>query len=356
MTTSGNIPKYEEVDEPFEIDNLETDEICYELIESNEEFNNGENINSCNESIKKALDKDRKLFIQNSFYYEFFTCGIILSDLIANYDEIKNYPFIEKLKSFGTFITPFVPRILSSYLPKAIVKGVPYLMAGISTFEFALSIKDIIKDDTLDESETFILITKKIFFSLCNIGIPVGISFIGFKILCAIPICPSYIVLIFSVGLGAATGYFIMNKIKNFLFKEDDENTDQLTLFSDSLYYQYIPSKFKKGYIPSLSWRGVNNKAKSFAIELVENGIRKWLIINIPKNIRNINNDNHLYVGETIIGYKGISDNPHKVTFILYELKKRNFEAKEWGIGKKEKNYDENLSKYFSQVSILDVF
>ena len=73
--------------------------------------------------------------------------------------------------------------------------------------------------------------------------------------------------------------------------------------------------------------------------------------------IREINNDNYLEVGETIVDYKGISKNPYKATFILYELKEDNFKPEDWGEGENvEKNYIEKISKNFTQISTLDVF
>ena len=73
--------------------------------------------------------------------------------------------------------------------------------------------------------------------------------------------------------------------------------------------------------------------------------------------IREINNDNYLEFGETIVDYKGISKNPYKATFILYELKEDNFKPEDWGEGKKDKkDYSEKLSNSFIQVATLDVF
>ena len=155
--------------------------------------------------------------------------------------------------------------------------------------------------------------------------------------------------------LGIVAGIFI-RILKNYYINKE-EKRNELTFFSDSLYYQYIPTKFREYCIPTLYWNGTSEKAKSYAIELVEDGYRKWLIINIKKWIRKISNENYLDVGETIVDYKGISRNPYQVTFILYELKKDNFEPEDWGVGEKAKNdYSEKLSNSFIQVATLDVF
>ena len=154
-----------------------------------------------------------------------------------------------------------------------------------------------------------------------------------------------------SFGLGIASG------IAFGLLKKKIFNSEVLVLFSDSLYYQYIPKKFRNYCIPTFSWKGVHANAQSFAIELNEDGIRKWLVINIKKWIRKINNENYLDIGEQIVEYKGISNHPNKVSFILYELNKEKFTREEWGIGEKiENDYNEKLSKSFIQVAVLNVF
>jgi len=65
----------------------------------------------------------------------------------------------DKLQSLGaagiSALVPFLPRILSSFLPQAIVSKVPVVMASLSAFEFILSVKDIVKDKSLTKSETF---------------------------------------------------------------------------------------------------------------------------------------------------------------------------------------------------------
>ena len=115
--------------------------------------------------------------------------------------------------------------------------------------------------------------------------------------------------------------------------------------------------KFREYCIPTLCWNGVSKDAQCFAIELVEDGYRKWLIINIKKWIRKIHNENYLDIGDNIVEYKGISKHPYKVTFILYEMNKEKCNPEEWGVGENiKKDYSENLSKYYNQVAVLDVF
>ena len=247
-------------------------------------------------------------------------------------------------------LVPFLPRILSSFLPQAIVSKVPVVMASLSAFEFILSVKDIVKDKSLTKSETFYFIAKKTRIILGHMALTYAIGQFGFKLLCYLDLSPGKIIFL-SIGIGIVAGYTIHK-----IFSEKDDRKD-LTLFSDSLYYQYIPRKFREYCIPTLYWKGTSKKCKSFAIELIEDGFRKWLVINIKKWIRKIDNDNYLDIGEHIVEYKGISNNPHKITFIIYELKKEKFKPEDWGVGEKiEKDYSEKLSKYFIQVAVLEVF
>ena len=162
-----------------------------------------------------------------------------------------------------------------------------------------------------------------------------------------LPVLPGVVVPLLAIGLGKGVG-FAIRKLRNYYINKN-ETKNELIFFSDSLYYQYIPKKFREYFILTLYWKGVSKKAKSFAIELVEVVYRKWLIINIKNGLEKISNDNYLDVGETIIVNKGISRNPYKVTFILYELKKENFKAEDWGVG-------ENVKKEYTEKNLILLF
>ena len=228
-------------------------------------------------------------------------------------------------------------------------------MAAVSAVEFIISTKDIILDKSISKSETAVLIFKKAALIGLQIAGTLLIGHLGFKILMFVPVFPGVIIPILAIGLGIGVGFGIRYLRNKYINKNETRN--ELTFFSDSLYYQYIPTKFREYCIPTLYWKGTSENAKSFAIELVEDGYRKWLIINIKKWIRKLSNDNYLDVGETIVNYKGISRNPYKVTFILYELKKDKLKAEDWGVGENvKKDYSEKLSNSFIQVATLDVF
>ena len=351
---------YKEIGEEINLKNLTNNDFGNKLCKTGGECiinNNPENF--CDDTIKKLEKKDKKEGLIKSKFFEFYACGLAIGDFIANYEEIKDQPLVVRLESLGEHITmaiaPFITSILSKYLPQAIIKRVPYLMIALSSYEFIFSVKDIIADKNISKSETACLIAKSAAKIIAQIGAQFLIGTVAFKILMYFNVVPGLSVGLIALGVGIGAGY-LMYKIKNKLFSAKDESKN-LILFSESLYYQYIPKIYREYCIPTLIWNGVSKEAKSFAIELVEDGYRKWLIINIKKRIRKISNDNYMDCGDTVVQYEGISKNPFKVSFILYELKKEKFSPEEWGVGEKKiKNYSENLSKYFIQVAVLDVF
>ena len=333
-------------------------DIAHKMVKSNDEYCQGKNDNACDKCMDKVKKHDNKADLEDSYYFEFFAVGYLIGDFIANYDEIKDQPLMLQLKSFGTLafscFGPFLPHLCQNYLPEAIFKKMPIVMASVSAFELIISIKDIATDKSLTKSETAVQIFKKIVLTVLQFGASYYVGQIGFKILVSLSIGPGIISTVTAIGLGVAAGY-ALSKIKKYYEKED--NSEELTLFSESTYNEYIPRKFREYCIPTLCWNGVSKKAKSFALELIEDGYRKWLMINIKKWIRKVHNENYLDVGDTIVDYKGISKHPYKITFILYELKKEKCSPEEWGVGENIKNnYSEEISKYYNQVSVLDVF
>ena len=308
----------------------------------------------------KFIELDnKKIKLENCHFFEFYACGLAIGDFIANYDKIKDEPFIVKMQSFGStcwsMMVPFLPYLAAEILPKAVFKKVPYALIAINACQFILDVKNIFFDKSLTKSETAIYILKQLLKALVHIGLNYIFGTITFKILVYTNFLPGSVIPIVSIGVGIGVSY-LLTKIKNKFFSENDK-VDDLILFSESTYNVYIPRMFREFCIPTLVWKGVSDKAKSFAIELVEDGYRKWLVINIKKWVRKISNDNYKDVGDTVFEYKGISKHPFKVCFILYECKKEIFKPEEWGIGEKiNENYTEELSKNFNQVAELYLF
>ena len=317
------------------------------------------NCKEYDDPIKEIELFNKEMKIKNLHFFEFYACGLAIGDFIANYDKIKDEPFIVKMKNFGqtccSMIIPFLPYIGAEILPKAVFKQIPVALIAINSYEFILDVKNIFYDKSITKSETALYILKQLLKALAHVGLNFLFGSITFKILVYTNFLPGFVVPILSIGVGIGVSY-LLTKIKNKFFSENDK-VDDLILFSESTYNVYIPRMFREFCIPTLVWKGVSDKAKSFAIELVEDGYRKWLVINIKKWIRKISNNNYKDVGDTVFEYKGISKHPFKVSFILYECKKEKFSPEEWGIREKiNENYSKELSKYFNQVLELYLF
>lgn len=105
--------------------------------------------------------------------------------------------------------------------------------------------------------------------------------------------------------------------LKNIMFYKDEE------FYCDSLYYGYLPERFRKKYIPTLKWNNKLQKAKSVAIELIideDFNDPNFLIINIPGDSLEINEFSHK--GDIINYYNGIPENAFSAYFILYMFDK----------------------------------
>ena len=239
---------------------------------SQKEFCKGKNKNALDKCFKKMEHKDLKLGVLDSYYFELYAGGFEIGEFIANYDEIKNEPLIKQLKSFGdlafSIITPFLSSLLSSLLPKAIFNFAPGIMRIASAHVIILSIMDLRKEQKLTKSETYLLILKKEGIFIIKMGLQNVVGNIGFKILMFLQVTKGIVIKLVAVGLGIVSGYAYAKSMKKTI--NENDKTEDLILFSDSLYYQYIPTKFREYCIPTLVWKGVSNDAKSFAIEMVE--------------------------------------------------------------------------------------
>ena len=116
------------------------------------------------------------------------------------------------------------------------------------------------------------------------------------------------------------------------------------------MYSKYIPEKYRNEKIfPSFTWKNVSFKTKSFIIELIEDDInKKWQVINISKDINKIIENTNIN-GETIIEYKGISDNASCALFILYEISEEK-------ITLEELNNPEKMKDLVINMAFLEVY
>ena len=118
--------------------------------------------------------------------------------------------------------------------------------------------------------------------------------------------------------VGLAFG-FISAKITKKINEKEEKR--ELIFYSDSLYFKYVPKKYREYAIPTLKWKNSPLASKSFTIELIINENGKdpyWVIINIPAKPQEMEINELLNEGETIVKYRGMPENAFSGTFMLY--------------------------------------
>ena len=130
--------------------------------------------------------------------------------------------------------------------------------------------------------------------------------------------------------LGASLGLRLLNeKIRKEEEEEFYENSNSNS-YCTSLFYNYLPEKYRKDIIPSIKW--INHPlCESCSIELIINHKYDdpvFLIINVNKKIIGINEFNQN--GDVLIKYKGIPENAFSAYFAIYMFNKENITKKEF--------------------------
>ena len=285
--------------------------------------------------------------------------GNSIGHFIANFDEFKNADMENKLKIIGYSSMP-----LGFLLVKKIISITPIIKKTcansifkkgffvISLFDMCRSFWEILSSETLNNKEKWTITKKRILgYGIDILCGQLGAE-IGLQIASALSItwCPGMII------VGAISGFvfgFIGGKISNKITKEEKK---KLFFYSDSLYYQYIPRKYREYAIPTLKWENVPINAKSYAIELIINEDGKnpsWQVINIPPKVLEYNEFSN--EGEIIEKYKGIPENMFTGCFILYvfdikTVDKNDFKAMKNGLKEGQK-----LSKHLIEYKILSI-
>ena len=130
--------------------------------------------------------------------------------------------------------------------------------------------------------------------------------------------------------LGASLGLgFLKEKIR----KEEEEKffaNSNSNSYCTSLFYNYLPEKYRKNIIPSIKW--INHPlCESCSIELIiddKYDDPAFLIINVNKKIIEINEFNQN--GDVLIKYKGIPENAFSAYFAIYMFNKEKITIKEF--------------------------
>ena len=130
--------------------------------------------------------------------------------------------------------------------------------------------------------------------------------------------------------LGASLGLgFLNEKIR----KEEEEQfyaNSNSKSYCTSIFYNYLPEKYRKNIIPSIKW--INHPlCESCSIELIiddKYDDPAFLIINVNKKITEINEFNQN--GDVLIKYKGIPENAFSAYFAIYMFNKEKITIKEF--------------------------
>jgi len=280
--------------------------------------------------VKYIIDKneDENFFVSNidlqnlSIYPEKEVLFLPLSCFeIYSIEEKRGYSII-RLR----YLTQYKLEMLEYIEKIKTEKDIQDFFEKIAESKYAKDIADIIGPQAQDKIDTFIKNKDKNRLKQAILSISSAFfisSFYSGEIVIAsyllsylfpslapyLAFIPSLLPLIGGLGYVGYIGY-------NFFFKN-------IKLKSNSLYSNYIPEKYKKEKIfPSFTWENISYNTKSFMIELIEDDInKKWQVINIPRKTNKIT-ENENIIGDTIIEYKGISDNASCALFILYEINK----------------------------------
>ena len=223
----------------------------------------------------------------------------------------------------------------------------------ISIFELCRSVYDVFFSDVLTVEEKFGIIIKK------GLGVAAEIACagIGQAVGMKIALCLGIVAGPGAVIIGGLAGIlfgFIGATITNKINEKEEKR--ELIFYSDSLYFKYVPHKFRELAIPTMKWKNAPIETKSFAIELIVNEDGKnpsWLVINIPAKPKEMEYNEMSKEGETIIKYKGIPENAFSGTFFLYAFNKKTISFEDFRNMKDGLNEGEELRKHLIDYKML---
>ena len=313
--------------------------------------------------FKKSIElKANKMKYKQSGAIEANMVGNAIGHFLANYDQFKKANLHDKLKMARDAAMPF-----GSLIGRKIIGAIPifrktalgsFFRSGFIVFsilEIGRNVFDVFFSDVLTTGEKFKIAGKK----LLSVGVDVACGAIGQAVAMKLALAlgfvagPGAIIISGLVGIGVG---FIGAKIANKI--NEKEAKRQLIFYSDSLYFKYVPKKYREYAIPTLKWRDAPLESKSFAIELIvnENGNEPhWVVINIPAKPGEMEISELSCEGETIVKYRGIPENAFSGCFFLYvfDIKKINYE--EFFFMKNGLDEGENLRKHLIDYKMLIV-
>ena len=322
---------------------------------------NEEGINTV-ELNKEIVLKQNKIKYKQSGAIEANMVGNALGHFLANIDQFIKADKENKQKMILESAVP-----LLSLAGKKIIGAIPVFKNTIlgsifrngfivvSIFELCRNVYDIFFSDVLTVEEKFGIVIKK------GLGVAVDIACAGLgqAVGMKIALCLGFVAgpgaLIVGGLAGLAFGYIgakVSNKIN------EKEVKRELMFYSDSLYFKYVPRKFREYAIPIMKWKNPPIETKSFAIELIINEDGKnpsWLVINIPAKPKEMEFNEFSKEGETIIKYSGIPENTFSGTFFLYAFNIKIIKEKDFRNMKDGLIEGEKLRKHLIDYKMLVV-
>lgn len=321
---------FQQIGEKIEVSRMNTQDFLSSLEKErqknlvNPEIQNGKGFECSN----GKCFKEQALF--NNFYNEAFMMGGGIGNLIANIDIMSKSNAKTNAKRIGFSLgVPLLMSITTNISTRCLndlciagisvgenigTKVIPAIGIMVSGGILTYDITQTLTNHNKDNNEKAKSIVKKVVDIIGNAGLGIGCAQIGSQI---------GITLGIATGPGAIAlgliGGVIGGCIGGMLSRVLSDETFQMS--SDTVYYKYIPSKFRQPNCPPhLKWKNVSKETKRFAIECLENITEtKWLVLNIPQDVRSITPGN--IPGNEVISFKGISDNCDEVDFIIYEIK-----------------------------------
>ena len=314
------------------------------------------------DDVKKSIDlKENKMKYKQSGAIEANIVGNILGHFLANYSKFKKAEKGEKANMI--IYDAIIP--IASFLGKRKLSSLPifkntvlgsifrngFIVLGI--FELCRSVYDVFFSDVLTTYEKIEIFGKK----ALGVGADITCAGIGQAVGMKLALCLGFVAgpgaIIVGGLVGLAFGYIGGKIVEKLNEKEDNK---EIIFYSDSLYFKYIPKKYREFCIPTMKWKNLPLASKSFAIELIvdEDGKNPyWLVINIPAKPKEMEINELSKEGETIIKYRGIPENAFSGCFFLYVFNVKSIDYKEFKMMKEGLKEGENLRSHLIDYKML---
>ena len=326
--------KNEDIANIFIKPSKENKEVVYVkfIIEKNNDNNNYCTNIDLNEIIVNDYnDEEEVLFLPFSCFevisiedgkLEKYDIKIIRLKYLNEYENKINVKYLELSKDKQKHekeINTFIENMLNSKFSHELTKCLNVKLNQNLIHEYK-NIFFIIRDKIIEQQ-----LTKNPFLSpivMCQIGKDIS-SAIGMNKTIGGILFPTLVVGA-SLGLGFLKEKIIKEEEKEFYANSNSKS------YCTSLFYNYLPEKYRKNIIPSIKW--INHPlCESCCIELIiddKYDDPAFLIINVNKKIIEINEFNQN--GDVLIKYKGIPENSFSAYFAIYMFSKEEITIKEF--------------------------